>query len=146
MTIKEDKATADHVPIVIATPDYSSATLSHSEITAPNYPVQTTPVHAVSTNAAIETQPPKAKPNPNLVHQLNNLGRSPVSIECQYCHQTNFTRTQNDVDVQTIVIALILLIVFLPLCWIPFCCSCCQGTIHTCTKCNRRVGKTPAFG
>jgi hypothetical protein len=90
---------------------------------------------------ATATPPSTAAYNPGLV---GNLGRDPVGLKCQYCHEEMVTRPSDQVDAVTIMLVILLVFLFWPLCWIPFCVPGCKKTEHYCSRCNRVVGETEA--
>lgn len=124
--------TASHNPPAVA-PHYAS--------TAPTQPA------AATTTTTTYTIPPPNQQQQSMVQQGGPvvtdtyLGRDPAGMKCPYCSTQMVTRTRNRVDGITMLAFIILLFIFWPLCWLPFCIPSCKSTDHYCTKCNRKVGK-----
>uniref|UniRef100_A0A7S1BWA1 LITAF domain-containing protein n=1 Tax=Corethron hystrix TaxID=216773 RepID=A0A7S1BWA1_9STRA len=73
-----------------------------------------------------------------------DLGRLPTQAQCPVCDQLVVTRVSNDIIGVTWCAAITLLIVFWPLCFLPFVLVGCKETIHRCGQCENVLGKTEA--
>ena len=54
----------------------------------------------------------------------HDVKRNRVKMECPFCHKKMKTRVQSEVDLCTIIAAIIIFMIFCPLACVPFCCSC----------------------
>eukprot|EP00978_Attheya_sp_CCMP212_P037270 scaffold174465_cov52-Attheya_sp.AAC.2 len=95
-------------------PQQTNTQTPHNTFRPEDHPATATPI-----------PPPTAPHNPGLV---GNLGRDPVGLKCQYCHEEMVTRPSDQIDAVTIMIAILL----------------CKKTEHYCSRCNRKVGETEA--
>ncbi|GKY96286.1 hypothetical protein MPSEU_000588300 [Mayamaea pseudoterrestris] len=143
-----DAPVEDDIPMATGTP------IEHEEQAAA---AASTKAHSGTTTTTTYTIPP---PTPYQGPVLRSLGRThsstsktslttllliishPCSITCPYCHAQTRTLPRNSPDACTIVIFVVLLIVFWPICWLPFVLPDCQKTEHQCASCMRHVGTT----
>lgn len=96
--------------------------------------ITSTTVHAADATTA----------SANPIPWPRNLGKDGASITCPHCRREGKTRTRPVISVCTWIAFIVLLLLFWPLCWLPFICNDCQDTSHRCQHCNREVGDSPA--
>ncbi|CAD8084936.1 unnamed protein product [Paramecium primaurelia] len=64
----------------------------------------------------------------------------PADIICPYCTKMIQTHVQYKMGIHSWIVVLILLVVFFPLFFLPFCFLECQDKEHKCPHCNKKVG------
>jgi len=75
---------------------------------------------------------------------LSYLYSTSIPLNCPYCKAGTRTITRDEIDCCTITVFIVLLLVFWPVCWLPFVLPDCKNTKHNCANCGRLVGETPA--
>lgn len=80
--------------------------------------------------------------SPQFFVPRNDLGHSSVSMKCPYCSHTGSTKLTKSFGDCTWISVIIMLIVFIPLFWVPFVFPSCQDTKHQCRKCGRIIGES----
>ncbi|GAX19700.1 hypothetical protein FisN_19Hu286 [Fistulifera solaris] len=110
----------------------NAGTLS-TQNTAPPTPTKTA---ATPSGAATST----GKPG---VYRMANLGYQPRSITCPNCQQKTRTEVSLETDSKTMIAFVALLILFWPLCWLPFVSPSCKAATHVCPLCHTQLGTTP---
>jgi LITAF-like zinc ribbon domain len=71
--------------------------------------------------------------------KLINLGRDPKRLQCPFCNEHTVTRARHQIDVFTIVMVVMLVFLFWPVCWLPLVLPGCKTTEHFCSHCQRKV-------
>lgn len=77
-------------------------------------------------------------------YHAKDLGRGSVQTQCPVCNQLVTTRVTDKATGATWCAAVSLLIVFWPICWLPFVVQGCKETEHKCVQCNNILGRTQA--
>ncbi|GKY96287.1 hypothetical protein MPSEU_000588400 [Mayamaea pseudoterrestris] len=90
--------------------------------------------------------PPTTNPYQQEPLLLPRLGRHRCPITCPYCHEDTHTMPWHYPDCCTLIVVVLLLVVFWPVCWLPLVLPDCQTTAHRCAKCSHLVGTTACFG
>ncbi len=93
-------------------------------------PTSTGPVSAMTANS------------PQFFVPRRDLGHTSVSMKCPYCSHTGSTKLTKSFGDCTWISVIIMLIVFIPLFWVPFVFPSCQDTKHQCRKCGRIIGES----
>ena len=65
----------------------------------------------------------------------------PFNVQCPQCSSFVQTTTSFQVGGLTWIIFVVLLILFWPLCWLPFVMKSCKDVVHTCPGCGARIGR-----
>lgn len=81
-----------------------------------------------------------ANDSPRLVY--GHLGRYGQRLQCPFCGKMVTTRTRDRCDGMTVVFAVLLGLIFWPLCCLPCCLPQCKAVHHYCPKCKNKVGVT----
>jgi hypothetical protein len=71
--------------------------------------------------------------------------RTTQFIDCPYCHNECRTRTRTFPSCLTYTAAVLIGLVFWPLCWMPFVCDCYYQTDHFCSVCGNKVGSVDPY-
>lgn len=75
-----------------------------------------------------------------------NFDRKPAMLDmCPNCQQQSRTQVRTYPNIVTWAMAVLLFLLFWPLCWVPLVVSKCKATDHTCVKCNVKVGGVKPF-
>ncbi|CAD8117642.1 unnamed protein product [Paramecium sonneborni] len=76
------------------------------------------------------------------VIQRNNANGCdfPADIVCPYCSRMIQTHVKYKIGVHTWIVVLLLLVLFFPLFFLPFCFLECQDKQHICPHCIQKVG------
>ncbi|CAD8184385.1 unnamed protein product [Paramecium octaurelia] len=64
----------------------------------------------------------------------------PADIICPYCQRMIQTRVEYKMGVYSWIVVILLLVLFFPLFFLPFCFLECQDKEHKCPHCNKKVG------
>lgn len=65
------------------------------------------------------------------------LGRYPTRVDCFYCNKNDLTIVRSHPGWFTWLMFFVLLLLFWPLCWLPFVIPSCQSADHVCRHCGR---------
>ena len=68
-----------------------------------------------------------------------------VMRQCPNCQQESRTRIETFPTMGSWIAALVLLLVFWPVCWIPLVIDNCKRTNHHCVSCGEQVGTVDPF-
>lgn len=75
-----------------------------------------------------------------------SFDRKPAMLDCcPNCQQQSRTKVRTYPNILTWAMAVLIFLLFWPLCWIPLVVSKCKATDHTCVKCNVKVGGVKPF-
>lgn len=91
-----------------------------------------------------EEKPPLIRPSPSLQRILRN---HPTTVNCSVCRslvttQVDYVRGNFSWIICAVFFALgFVLIIPWFLCWLPFCLTDCQDTVHYCPNCKTRIGQ-----
>lgn len=69
------------------------------------------------------------------------MPKAPYNVQCPHCSSFVLTTTSYSPGALTWILFVILLIIFWPICWIPFLIKECKDVVHTCPACNSRIGR-----
>ena len=84
---------------------------------------------------------PMDSKNTPLVEGKLCLTRNPTMLDsCPCCHEMSRTKVRSSPGLLTWLAALVILVLFWPLCWVPLVTTKCKKTEHICVKCNMIVG------
>lgn len=110
--------------VAVAAPAGESMPLASSLATS----VTAQPVQGggATTTTTTYTVPPPAAAGASGAQFMGGLGRQSAAITCPSCQQQTMTRTTDQIDGITVIIAVVLLLLFWPLCWLPFCIPACK--------------------
>ncbi len=137
MTIKSSNAgVSEDIPVVATVVEVVESD-TNPPATNPDHRTTTTTTPAsLEVEAGMSDSRKKAVPK--------NLGRTPYGIQCPHCNRETITIVEDRVGTGTILATVALVIVFWPLCWIPFCLPTCKQTYHFCghKSCRKRIGVT----
>lgn len=130
-----DAIYATWIPIEQESPSWSTA------------PSVVSPINSTipSTTSPSSGAPPKIIKGPRYVRVGT---RKPVQLTyCPHCGQQGVnTHVRTKATETTGALFLGALIVFWPLCWLPFVIDGCKQTNHYCTNCGAKVGRVKPFG
>nr|CAH7737018.1 unnamed protein product [Callosobruchus chinensis] len=70
------------------------------------------------------------------------LGPEPAVVTCPFCNRRVVTRTENEPDMKTHLMAVLLFFVgfICCLCFLPYCMSSCKPVRHYCPQCGAYLG------
>jgi hypothetical protein len=143
--------------------DASEVSYTRTTIYPPKGPVkqsQTTKTRTLSPKplkkTTVTTIPPPSRNQitkaPPLHHSDSNaleprFRRAPTCMaSCPSCHQVMVrTQTRTQPSVGTWIAVITLVILFWPICWIPFVCDTFKKTEHYCSHCGVKVGEVKPF-
>lgn len=115
---------------------------SQQHIVSYQPPVKTPMATPPAVTTVVATAVPNVHPSQKGTTLHANFGRTPESFVCIACHEGIRTKVHNEVGWVTVVFFILLLLLFWPLCWIPFVCKSCKSSHHYCPKCNAKLGVT----
>lgn len=135
---------AQSVPImtVTAPPTLSSAPMSQS-VPPMNYNIQKPETHT-ETSGADPVRPTSVTQSHPQYYAPLRLSRDPTRLSCPLCKVNIITSVKLRVDDMTWILFIVLLLLFWPLCWLPFVMPSCQSADHVCPSCRRVITTTRA--
>lgn len=119
-------------------PAYNPNATAVAAASAPSAPL---PEEGTTTTTTYVIPPPApaSAPAAASAQRPSHFGSSPQGVQCPYCNRQCVTRTHHRVDGCTVLASVLLLFIFWPIFWLPFCVPACKTTEHYC-DCGRRVG------
>jgi lipopolysaccharide-induced tumor necrosis factor-alpha factor len=129
---------AHSVPIMHVTNTLSNVPMSQSvPPTVHNHPNSEKP-----TVASGQTPDRQSVIHNHYIIAPSRLGRDPHRIDCPSCQQSVMTKVRHRVDAVTWITFLVVLLLFWPLCWLPFVIPSCQSSDHECPNCGALISTT----
>ena len=87
--------------------------------------------------------PPQAPPDPYLIVRKQ---RDPVFLQCRSCGRQSHTSVDFEMGTIAWILFFVLLVCsFGVLCFIPCCIESCKDAVHSCSACQKVIGKCRAF-
>lgn len=140
MTIKNNKGDSEDIPVATAVEVVEEVeSNTNPPANNPEHSATATGVVPSSLEVASGTSDSRSK-----AKVATNLGRTPYGIQCPHCNKETITIVEDRIGTGTIIATVALVIVFWPLCWLPFCLPTCKKTYHFCghQSCRKRIGVT----
>mmetsp|Transcript_86638 Transcript_86638/g.129909 ORF Transcript_86638/g.129909 Transcript_86638/m.129909 type:complete len:179 (+) Transcript_86638:139-675(+) len=126
-------------------PPQTKAATTKTQKVAPTQvaiPIEATNVQKTTPSTAVVTTNNKT----HLITDDPTLTRAPMMMrQCPNCHQESRTRIETFPTWQSFALAVVLFIVFWPICWVPLVVDTCKQTNHYCVLCGAHVGQIDPF-